>query len=162
MPGSLGELAAALRRAADDLALRGATECAKEAGQEYLQVLRGNTPVRSGELRASERVSSIRGSGTRAVATIGAYTIYARFREFGGTITAHDRSRGGWVGAPRIVGGHLQGHHTLHWGGEPGHFAMSVTQVGSFYFERTNREAGPRIAAGCQRAIQGILREAGL
>lgn len=162
MAGGLSDLAARLRRAGADLELRGALECAKEGGQEYLVALRENTPVLSGELRASERVSSVRGSGTRAVATIGAYTIYARFRNFGGTITAHDRSRGGWVGAPRVINGHMHGHHTLHWGGEPGVFATSVTQKGAFYFERTNQVAGPRVEAGCRRAIEGILRDAGL
>ena len=162
MADGLGDLAGALRKAAAGLRDSGARQCAAESGKAYLEVLRGTTPVLTGELRDSERVDEVRGSGTSATAVIGAHTVYAAFRETGGTIVPHDRSRGGWVGAPRIINGHMHGHHTLHWGGEPGVFAMKVTQEGSHYFERAGREAQGPVAAACRKVIDGILRDSGM
>jgi len=161
--GSLGEFADALDKGAQALRERGALVAARAAGEAYLGKLGDNTPVLTGELKASERVDRITGNGERAVVTVGAHTIYAAFREKGGVILPHDRSRGGWVGAPRMIDGHLHGHHSLHWGGEPGVFAMKVTQVGSHYFARTNEWAyGGGLDGPCQRAISQLLRDSGL
>jgi hypothetical protein len=137
----LGEFAAALRRAAAELELNGARECAADAGQAYLQVLRGTTPVLTGELRASERVDSVRGGGTHAVATVGAHTVYAAFRETGGTITVK---------------------HARVLSNGSAFFGKSVTQAGSAYFERAGAEAQGPVSAACQKTIEHILGSAGL
>jgi hypothetical protein len=141
MAGSLGELAAALRKAGEQLELNAARECAADAGQAYLQVLRGTTPVLTGHLRASERVDSVRGGGTFAVATIGAHTVYASFRETGGTI-------------------HVKGARVLSNGSA--FFGKSVTQAGSHYFERADAASGGPIDEACENAIAQILSDAGL
>jgi hypothetical protein len=139
----LAELAAALRRADRELETHGAIDCAHEAGQAYLVQLRLETPVLTGELRASERVDSVRGGGTSAVATIGAHKIYAAFRETGGTITSH----GSWP-LRNAATGQVFGH--------------SVTQAGSHYFEHATARAGPAIQEACEKVITKILRDAGL
>jgi hypothetical protein len=138
---NLSEFAAALDKAAAAVETTAARECAADAGQAFLQVLRGTTPVLTGELRASERVDSIRGGGTFAVATVGAHTVYAAFREHGGTI-------------------HVKNARVL----SDGHsfFGKSVTQAGSHYFERAEAAAGGPIEAACRETITRILRDAGL
>lgn len=138
---NLGEFAAALDKAAAAVETTAARECAADAGQAFLQVLRGTTPVLSGELRASERVDSVRGGGTHAVATIGAHTVYAAFREHGGTI-------------------HVKNAKVLSDGRS--FFGRSVTQAGSHYFERAAAEAAGPIGAACRDTISRILRDAGL
>lgn len=138
---NLGEFAAALDKAAAAVETTAARECAADAGQAYLQVLRGTTPVLSGELRASERVDSVRGGGTFAVATVGAHTVYAAFREHGGTI--------------RVKNARVLSNGSAF-------FGKSVTQAGSHYFERATREAGGPVEAACQDTISRILRDAGL
>lgn len=140
--GDLGELAGALRRAASELESHGAIDCAGQAGHAYLVVLRDVTPVLTGELRASESVDSERGSGTRAVATIGAHTDYAAFRNDGGTITA---KRFPQLGNPSA-----------------GWFGKSVTQAGSHYFASAGAAAQGPVADACGKVIDGILRDAGL
>jgi hypothetical protein len=143
VPGSLGQLAAALRRAADSVRDDGALECAHAAGQGYLRVLRDNTPVETGALLASERVDRISGGGSRATVTIGAHTVYAAFRETGGTITA---KRFPQLGNPRV-----------------GWFGKEVTQAGSHYFARTNTWAdGGGLDEICHEVIRGFLFRAGL
>lgn len=141
MAETLGELAAALRRAASEIDAHGAMDCAQEAGHEFLVALRSSTPVLTGALRASERIDSLRGGGTDATATIGAHTVYARFRNDGGTITVKRAS-------------------VLTNGTE--FFGKSVTQAGSHYFETAETRAGPEIKAACQRVIDRILHDAGL
>lgn len=137
----LAEFAGALDKAAATVETTAARECAAEGGHAFLVQLRIETPVLSGELRASEKVSAIRGGGTSAVATIGAYAIYAEFRNNGGTITVKD--------AKVLSDGHS-------------FFGRSVTQVGNHYMERTAARAGPAIAEACQNEIRKILRDAGL
>lgn len=137
----LDGLADALVRAASEIEGHGAIDCAQECGQVFLVALRAETPVLTGELRASERVDSVRGSGTRAVATIGAHTIYAEFRNNGGTI-------------------HVKHARVLTNGAQ--FFGREVTQDGAHYFERAEARAEPQIEAKCQEVIGGILRDAGL
>lgn len=139
--GGLADLIAALERAQAAMETRAAIECAREAGHAYLVQLRETTPVLTGELRASERVDAVRGSGTYATATIGAHTVYAEFRNNGGTITVK-RAR------------------VLTNGSE--FFGRSVTQAGSHYFERATGQAATPIDDACKKVIEGILRDAGL
>lgn len=158
----LDVLAGRLRGAADDVKEHGAIDAAAAAGGAFLGQLKRNTPVRSGTLRRSERVNSVTGSGESASAVIGTHCpVYASFREHGGTIRAHDRPRGGWIGKPRIINGRKHGHHTLHWPG--GGFPMEVTQVGSHYMARTVEWAsGGGLGPPAEKAVTRILRAAGL
>lgn len=137
----LAGFADALERADREIETRAAIECARDAGQAFLVQLRLETPVLTGELRASETVDSVRGSGTFAVATIGAHTVYAEFRNDGGTITVKN--------ATVLTDG-------------VSFFGRSVTQAGSHYFERAGARAGPEIEDACKRTIEGMLRDAGL
>lgn len=141
MIADLGELVAALRRASDEVKSRAALECADEAAHQFLVALRASTPVLTGRLRDSERIDSLRGSGTSATATVGAHTVYAHFRNYGGTITVKRAS-------------------VLTNGTE--FFGKSVTQAGSYYFERGEKRAGPEVDAACKRVIERILRDSGL
>lgn len=161
--GGLDELAARLRRAAGVIENDGALRVARAAGGAFLGQLKDNTPVESGALRDSESMS-VSGGGLRATATIGTHLpLYASFRETGGDIFPHDRSRGGWVGSPRVINGIRYGHHTLHWGGEPGVFAMHVHQEGSWYMRRTVEWAeGGGLDGPARTAVDRIMRDAGL
>lgn len=142
MPDSLAGLAAALRKAAGSIGDDGALECAHAAGQGYLRVLRDNTPVLTGHLLASERIDRISGGGTRATVTIGAHTVYADFREHGGTIT---------VKHAKVLTDHVT------------FFGRSVTQAGSHYFARTNAWAdGGGLDGICREVVRGFLFRAGL
>jgi hypothetical protein len=162
---NLGEFAAALGRAAELLESEGAERAANAGGGAFLGELKDNTPVKTGALRNSEDMAGGGGGGGgSASVTVSTHLpLYASFREYGGTIHAHDRPRGGWTGSPtgtypRRWGRH---QHTLHWAG--GGFPLEVTQKGSGYMARTVEWAeGGGMDGPIQTAISRVLRDAGL
>ena len=89
---NLAEFAGACKAAADRAEASLAHDCAEAAAREYLAALHVTTPVLTGALRASERVFAVSGGGEAAVAEVGSDLVYARFRNYGGTI----RSKGPW------------------------------------------------------------------
>jgi HK97 gp10 family phage protein len=138
----LQSLAARLKGAADDVKATAALKGAQAGGSAFLRELQRNTPVLTGTLRRSERVNSVTGSGTRATASIGPHAVYARFRNFGGTITAK-RAR-------QLSNGHE-------------FFGKSVTQAGAHYMDKTVAWAdGGGLDAPVQIAVDDVLKGAGL
>ncbi|HZR50116.1 MAG TPA: HK97 gp10 family phage protein [Streptosporangiaceae bacterium] len=131
---NLGEAAAAFRAIAERAESGLAREACEEAARDYLAVLRMVTPKRSGRLAESERIDSVTGGGTFAVAVVAPHTRYAAFRNYGGTITRH---KPGSLGTPAV-----------------GFFGHSVTQAGSHYMERAEGAAAGPVSAAC-RAVAG-------
>lgn len=127
--------------AARDLAARAETGLAREActaaARDYLAILRAVTPKRTGRLANSETIDSITGSGAVAVAVVAPHTVYAEFREHGGTITRHGP---GSLGNPEV-----------------GWFGHSVTQAGSHYMEKAEGLARGPVAAACRIALDRML-----
>jgi Bacteriophage HK97-gp10, putative tail-component len=137
---TVAELAAKLREAA----ARAETELAKplvtEMSRSYLAILRARTPVRSGRLRDSEYPDFIAGGGTHAEAVVSPHTVYAQFREDGGTITAKKPNKRGqlMLGTPAA-----------------GFFGREVTQAGAHYVEHSHLAA----LAVCDGIARAVLDE---
>ena len=135
LQGFAGDVRALAGRAEAGLA----TECAEAAGKDFLAILRVTTPKRTGRLADSEKVDAVTGGGAVATAVVGAHTVYAAFREHGGTITRK-------LPPPHVLGNP-----------EVGFFGHSVTQAGSHYFARAQGLAQGPIAAACRRALDEFL-----
>jgi hypothetical protein len=114
-----------------------AVECARTAAREYLAALHITTPVRSGALRASEHVFSVSGSGAAATAVVGSELVYARFRNYGGTIR---------VKRARVL---TDGSRF---------FGREVHQHGAHYIEGAEGVARGPIRAACQIRLDEYLR----
>lgn len=134
---NLAEFAGEVRALAGRAEAELAAECARAAGKEFLAALAVTTPVRTGALRASERVFSVTGGGPVAVAVVGSDLIYARFRNDGGTIRV---KRAKVLGTPAV-----------------GFFGKQVTQHGSHYMERAEAEAAGLIQAMCAITLAEFL-----
>lgn len=133
---NLAEFAGAVRALAGRAEAELAGECARVAGREFLAALEVTTPVRTGALRASERVFSVSGGGAVAVAIVGSDLIYAKFRNDGGTIR---------VKRAKVL---TDGTHF---------FGKQVTQAGSHYMERGEAEAAGPIQAMCAITLAEFL-----
>ena len=129
--GGLSEFAARLREIADRAESGLALEACRMGSREYLAVLQEETPVLSGDLRASEHVWSVSGGGEHAVAIAGPDIIYDRFRNDGGTI----RSKGPWPLRNRATGQV---------------FGRSVTQAGAHYMEKAEGPGRAALAQACK------------
>lgn len=112
---NLAEAAAAARAMAERCEASLARDCAQAMAGAALTALKSATPVRSGRLRASETIDSVSGGGSHATAVIAPHTVYAEFRNRGGTI-------------------HVRNARVLTDG--VSFFGRSVTQAGSHYMER--------------------------
>ena len=130
----LAGFAAAIREVAGRAEATLATDCARAAGREYLAALFTTTPVRTGALRDSERIQSLSGGGTVAVALVGPDIIYDRIQNDGGTI-------------------HVKHAKVLTDGAT--FFGKQVTIKGQHYMEKAEAEALGPIAA----AIAAIVDE---
>lgn len=120
---NLAEFAGAVRGVAARCDESLAVEAARRSAREALAILQMETPVRSGALRASERVWRVFGSGAEAEAVYGPNIIYDHFRNDGGTITVRR--------AKVLTDG-------------SSFFGRSVTQAGDHYMERgTEMARGP-------------------
>jgi hypothetical protein len=122
---------------------RGARDIATAMGARFTHELKGNTPVLSGALRASEHSDGTEGGGTSATVTVSTHLpLYASFREHGGTIT---------VKRARVL---TDGHRF---------FGRSVTQAGSHYMQRTAQwAAGGVMDDIAERVASEVMRDAGL
>ena len=136
------ELAAKLRETAAKAEASLAREVVTEMTRTYVTVLKTRTPVLSGKLKASEYPDWITGDGAHAEAAAGPHTVYAHFRNDGGTIKA---KRFPQLGNPQV-----------------GFFGKQVTQAGAHYMEKGHVNA----LASCHGAAQAItdrfLRQSGL
>ena len=120
---NLAEAAAKFRAVADRAEASMARECAAAGARAFLPIEKSVTPVLSGRLRGSETVKAVTGGGTYAEAVVAPNTVYAHFRNFGGTI-------------------HVRRAKVLTDG--VNFFGRSVTQAGSHYVERAHSAAaGP-------------------
>jgi hypothetical protein len=120
---NFSEAAAKFRAATDRAEASMARECAAAGARAFLPIERSVTPVLSGRLRQSEAVKAVTGGGTFAEAVVSPNTVYAHFRNFGGTITVRR--------AKVLTDGSR-------------FFGRSVTQAGSHYVERAHNAAiGP-------------------
>lgn len=141
---NLAEFAAAAEalaaRAEESLAL----EVAQAAAKELLTAMFIVTPVLSGDLRDSERIQSVSGSGSHAVALVGPDIIYDRFRNDGGTIT-RKKPR------PAVLGTPATGFFGR---GNP----ATVKQQGSHYMERAEDEARPFVDAVGRMVVDEFVR----
>lgn len=100
-----------------------ARDCAAAGARAFLPIEKSVTPVLSGRLRESEAVKAVTGGGSYAEAVVSPNTVYAHFRNFGGTIT---------VRRARVLTDGTR------------FFGRSVTQQGSHYVERAHAAAvGP-------------------
>jgi len=100
-----------------------ARDCAAAGARAFAPIERAKTPVLSGRLRESETVKAVTGGGSYAEATVAPNTVYAHFRNFGGTI----RIRRAKVLTDGV-----------------NFFGKEVTQAGSHYVERAHAAAvGP-------------------
>lgn len=134
---NLGEFAGAVKELAGRCEAELAREACAEAARDYLAILRAVTPKRTGRLAESEKIDSISGGGAVATAVVAPHTVYAAFREHGGTITKHSP---GSLGTPAV-----------------GWFGHSVFQAGSHYMERAEGMAKGPVAAACQQALDRML-----
>lgn len=128
---TLEELAGVLRETAARAEESLAREVVTEMARTYLAILKTRTPVRSGMLRDSEYPDFIAGNGEHATAAVSPHTVYAQFREDGGTIT---------VKRAKVLTDGVS------------FFGRSVTQEGSHYVERSHNAA----LAPCHAAAQEI------
>jgi len=120
---NLAEAAAAFRDASTRAQASMARECAAAGARAFLPIEKSVTPVLSGRLRESEAVKAVTGGGTSAEAVVSPHTVYAHFRNFGGTIT---------VRRAKVLTDGTR------------FFGRSVTQAGSHYVERAHGAAtGP-------------------
>jgi hypothetical protein len=121
-----GKVAAAAARIDSELAIT----VAREQAKDFLAIERHVTPKRTGRLADSEAIDALTGGGTHAMAVVSPHTIYAHFRENGGTITR------------KLPPPHVLGNPTV------GFFGHSVSQAGSHYVERAQGlAAGPLLGA---------------
>ncbi len=81
----MGDFAAQLRHIADQVAARGAHDCANAMSHEFIRLTLPHTPVRSGALRRSIRATEA-GGGLVATSSCAPHTVYAAIINFGGTI----------------------------------------------------------------------------
>ena len=120
---NFSEAAAKFKAATDRAEASMARDCAAAGARAFLPIERSVTPVLSGRLRESEAVKAVTGSGTYAEAVVSPNTVYAHFRNFGGTIT---------VRRAKVLTDGVN------------FFGRSVTQAGSHYVERAHAAAvGP-------------------
>jgi|SRR5580698_8401680 hypothetical protein len=130
--GGAADLAAALERIKAAVDSKSGEVCIKAMAPVALRYLQQATPVETGRLRGSERVDSISASGTHGEAFIAPHTVYARFRNDGGTI-------------------HVKRAKVLSNG--VSFFGKQVTQAGDGYLERgTEAGEGP-----CRDAASAAL-----
>ena len=116
-----------------------AEECARAAATEYHAALDVTTPVLTGALRGSMHTMGVTGGGPVAVAEVGSDLIYARFRNYGGTI----RSKGPWPLRNRATGQV---------------FGRQVTQAGAHYMENAEGWAEGPISAACKIKLDEMIR----
>jgi len=135
---NLEEAAARFREIADRAQESLALDCAKAGSVVALQALKAATPVLTGALRASEHVDAVFGNGTHAQAVLAPHIIYARFRNYGGTIN----SKGPW---------------SLHNAGTGQYFGRHVTQRGSHYMERGEAAGGSLVRAAIAEVAAGYF-----
>lgn len=141
---NLAEAAAAMRAVADRCEASLARDCAEAAAKDLVAVLRIVTPKRTGALAGSEIVNSVVGGGTHAVANYGPHKIYDKFRNDGGTISAHPG-----------LGRKGMRPHTLHWAG--GGFPLHVTQAGAHYMEKGEAAGRGPAAQACRVVLDSFL-----
>src|ERR1035441_4692597 len=139
---NLAEFAAAARDLADRASATLARDCAEAGAKVFLPILRSTTPVLSGKLRDSETIDAVSGGGAMAVAEISPHTVYAAFRETGGTITA---KRFPQLGNPDV-----------------GFFGTSVTQAGSHFVERSNEAAEGPVQVAMEMVADRFFADSGL
>lgn len=132
---NFAEAAAAFRKVAVHCEESLALDACRAMADVALPQLKIVTPVLSGALRDSEHIDAVFGNGIRAQAVLAPHSIYAHFRNVGGTIT----SKGPWplrnAGTGQVFGRH-------------------VTQAGAHYMEKGElagrgpaHEAAARVAA---------------
>lgn len=133
----LAEYAAAWDHLAERAEAELAVTAVRAGAKELLAAMFVVTPVLSGDLRASERIQSVDGDGSHAVALVGpdGSVIYDEFRNKGGTI----ESRGPWP---------LRNKDT----GQV--FGRKVTQKGAHYMERAEEEGRPAVEAAMEAAVR--------
>jgi hypothetical protein len=134
-----GEWAAKLARDAALMQDGMAEAIVREQARDFLAVERIVTPKRTGRLAESEKVDAVMGGGSHAEAVVSPHTVYAHFRENGGTITRH-------LPPPHVLGPY----------GGP-YFGHSVTQAGSHYVERAEGIAAPLMAAVAEQVLEETL-----
>jgi hypothetical protein len=134
---ALGDWAAKVAAAAARIESDLAVAVVREQARDFLAIERHVTPKRTGRLADSETIDALTGGGTRAVAVVSPHTVYAAFRENGGTITKHSP---GSLGNPGV-----------------GWFGHSVTQRGSHYVERAQGLAAGPLAVAAEIAIAAFL-----
>jgi hypothetical protein len=125
----LAGFAAAVRGIAERCGEGLALESCRMGSREYLHVLQMETPVRTGALRGSEHQMALTGGGAEAVAVVGTDLIYARFRNYGGTIS---------VKRARV----LTDGTTF--------FGTHVTQRGSHYLEKSRGPGQEALSRACK------------
>jgi Bacteriophage HK97-gp10, putative tail-component len=138
---NLAEFAAAVRELAGRCEESLARDCAAAGARAFLPILRSTTPVESGRLRESEAVKAVTGGGTHAEAVIAPNTVYALFRENGGTI-------------------HVRRAKVLTDG--VSFFGRSVTQAGSHYVQRAHDMAEGPVQVAVQMVVDKYFEESGL
>lgn len=132
----LDEFAAAMEAVTGRAETGLAAECARAAANEFLAALHVTTPVRSGALRASERVWRVWGSGPTAEAIVGPNIIYDRFRNDGGTIS---------VRRAKVLTDGVS------------FFGRHVTQHGAHYMEAAQAESASTIPAAMRIVLSDFL-----
>lgn len=151
---ALGAWAAKVAAAAERIEGGLAIAVVREQARDFLAIERAVTPKRTGRLADSERIDSISGGGSHARAVVSPHTIYAKFREDGGTISAKygevwKTPKNSKTGRARMY------RHTLHW--EGGGFPMHVTQAGSHYVERAQGAAAAPLAGAAEQVLATFL-----
>jgi hypothetical protein len=136
---ALGEWAAKLSEAARLMEDGMAETIVREQAKDFLAIERIVTPKRTGRLAESEKVDAVMGGGSHAEAVVSPHTVYAQFREDGGTITRH-------LPPPHVLGA---------WPGP--FFGHSVTQKGSHYVERAEGVAAPLMTGVAEKVLEEFL-----
>lgn len=134
-----GEWAAKLSEAARALEDGLAETIVREQANDFLAVERIVTPKRTGRLAESEKIDAVTGGGAHAEAIVSPHTVYAEFRENGGTITRK-------LPPPHVLGNP-----------DVGFFGHSVTQRGSHYVERAEGAAAPMMTGIAERIVDAAL-----
>ena len=170
--GGAADLAAVLGKIAAAVDEKSGDVCIRAMAPAFLRVLRSVTPVESGRLRASETIDSMSSGGRHGEAEVAPHTVYAHFRNYGGTIRAKHaigHKRGAHVNlsdrrsrSDSYIPSHAVLDGFLRWGGAGGyHFARQVTQAGSFYMEKAIEAAPGPCGEACSGAISRLIAEAG-
>jgi len=148
----VGELVELLTRIRDAVAEHGAEEACRAMTETFIPKLKGNTPVLTSALQASERRDSMTGGGTRVSIVVSTHLpLYASFREHGGDIVPKHTFIDKRTGEEKL------GY--LHWPGGP--FTRFVHQQGSWYMRRTDEWAQEALQAPARAAIDKIIADAG-